>query len=93
MRHSIALFALLSLGIALVPRVADAQMDQASTAPSATVNPFVTENHKENAAPFESPNPGETPGETEVVTSGSGGDWGLIGLLGLLGLLGLRKRT
>ena len=44
-------------------------------------------------APFKSPNPGETPGETEVVSTSSGGDWGLIGLLGLLGLLGLRKRT
>ena len=92
MRYGIALSALLALGIAFAPHVADAQMDQATTAP-ATVNPSATENPQGNASPFESPNPGETPGETEVVSSSSGGDWGLIGLLGLLGLLGLRKRT
>lgn len=92
MRYGIARSALLALGIAFAPQMAGAQMDQATMAP-ATVNPLSAQNPQGNARPFESPSPGETPGETEVVSSGSGGDWGLIGLIGLLGLLGFRKRT
>ena len=50
MRYSIALSALLALGISFAPHIADAQMDQATTAPSATVNPLATENPEENAS-------------------------------------------
>ncbi|HEV3091667.1 MAG TPA: WGxxGxxG family protein [Candidatus Cybelea sp.] len=98
MKH-LTITALIALGVAFLPHAAQAQMDQATTVPTATANPLSTANPLESPNPLDSSSPVGNPtvppeAQTIVTTSspGNGGYWGLIGLLGLLGLMGLRNR-